>query len=64
VAKIETIHYFTALPFYLNDPDKIKRQRDFNRCLMATGVDIQEAKFKSKDLYCRRCELFTKTQEE
>jgi uncharacterized LabA/DUF88 family protein len=64
MAKIETIHYFTAIPFYLNIADKIQRQRNFNRCLKATGVDIQEAKFKSKDLYCRRCEQFTKTQEE
>jgi uncharacterized LabA/DUF88 family protein len=62
--KIESIHYFTALPYYLNDGDKIKRQRDFHKCLESTGVDVQRAKFKSKDLFCKRCNQFTKTQEE
>ncbi len=63
-AKIGSVHYFTALPFYLNDGDKIRRQKDFNRCLESTGVDVKTAKFKSKDLFCKRCNQFTKTQEE
>ncbi len=63
-AKIENVHYFTAIPFYLNDGAKIKRQRDFNRCLESTNVNVQEAKLKSKDLFCKRCNRFTKTQEE
>lgn len=63
-AAIESVHYFTAIPFYLNDGAKIKRQRDYIRCLESTGVDVREAKFKPKDVFCNRCQRFTKTQEE
>ena len=63
-AKIESAHYFTALPHYLNDGAKIQRQRDYNRCLESTGMNVQLAKFKPKDVFCKRCNRFTKTQEE
>lgn len=61
---IESVHYFSALPHYLNDGDKIKRQKDFNKCLESTGVDVQLAKFKGKDVFCNRCNRFTRIQEE
>lgn len=63
-ARIESVHYFSALPHYLNDGAKIQRQKDFNRCLESTGVDVQLARFKPKDVFCKRCNRFTKTQEE
>ncbi len=63
-AKIESVHYFSAIPYYLNDGDKIKRQRDLNKCLQSTGIDVQLAKFKGKDLFCKRCNRSTRTQEE
>lgn len=63
-ARLESIYYFSAIPYYLNDGEKIERQRRFNKVLESTGVDVSLSQFKSKDLYCKRCQRHTKTQEE
>ncbi|MCK9265269.1 NYN domain-containing protein [bacterium] len=54
---LEKIFYFSAIPYYLKDksPDKIKRQKDYQLCLESTGIQIELARFKSKNVYCDRC---------
>jgi uncharacterized LabA/DUF88 family protein len=40
----QSVHYFAALPYYLNDPNKLDSQKRFNKCLEHTGVDVQLSK--------------------
>jgi uncharacterized LabA/DUF88 family protein len=64
--KLEEIYYFSALaehriPF---DADVVVRHKKFLDCLGATGIKINLAKFKEKDVYCPVCKTYTKHHEE
>ena len=47
-ATIESIHYFSALAYHLNDPNIIKRHEDYIQCLRETGVSVHLSRFKEK----------------
>lgn len=65
-AKLESIYYFTAIPYYLNNnnPDKIKRHKDYIECLKSTGINVELGRFKEKDVYCDRCKSMILKHEE
>lgn len=52
VAQTEEIYYFSALANHLTpeDPGKVRRHKDFIKCLKATGVRIELARFKRKQV--------------
>lgn len=56
-ARLETIYYFSAIPYYLthSKPDTIKRQKDYILCLKSTGIKVELGRFKKKYVYCDRC---------
>ncbi len=56
-ASIQSIYYFSAIPFYLSsqNPSKIKRHNTYLSCLESTGVKIILGRFKAKDVFCDRC---------
>lgn len=56
-AQLESIHYFSALARHLEarNPDVTRRHRRFLDALHATGVRIELARFKRKDVRCPNC---------
>jgi len=56
-AQIETIYYFSAIPYYLgsSNPDKIKRHESYLACLETTGIIVELGRFKEKYMYCDKC---------
>lgn len=65
-AGLETIYYFSAIPYYLVNqyPDKIQRQQDYLSCLESTGIKVEMGRFKEKDVYCYRCKSMILKHEE
>ena len=51
-ATIESIYYFSALAYHLNDPDVISRHETYIKCLRETGVKEQLSRFKPKTIRC------------
>ena len=49
-ATIDSVHYFSALAYHLNDPNVIKRHKDYIKCLRETGISIQLSRFKEKTI--------------
>ncbi len=64
--EIKEIYFFTAFPYHrlLKDPDIIKRQKKYLRCLEDTGIQIIYGRFKSKRSFCPKCKKGTKKPEE
>jgi uncharacterized LabA/DUF88 family protein len=65
-ARLESIYYFSAIPYYLSqqDPAKIQRHQTYLKCLESTGIKVILGRFKEKDTYCPKCRsLFLKHEE-
>jgi uncharacterized LabA/DUF88 family protein len=63
---LESIFYFSAVPYYLSqhDPAKIQRDQTYLKCLESTGIKVIFGRFKEKDTYCPKCRsLFLKHEE-
>lgn len=56
-SKLESIHYFSALPYYLSpkNPRKIERHRDYIDCLQSSGINVELGRFKEKEIICKKC---------
>jgi len=56
-ATLEEIHYFTAYAHHLtgSKPDVVNRHRVFVEVLQASGIKVQIARFKKKDVRCPSC---------
>ena len=63
-AKLGAVYFFSAIPYYLNDSDKIQRHKKYIACLESTGVHIELGRFKNKDVYCHRCKSMILKHEE
>ncbi|MFW6189275.1 MAG: NYN domain-containing protein [Planctomycetota bacterium] len=62
-ATLERIHYFSAVPTHRSDGAQ-KRHALYMRCLRGTGVNVELARFKRKDLRCPICgDAFHKHEE-
>ena len=46
LTSLGSIHYFSAPPTHLSNPDKLKRHQLYMRCLRRTGVQVQLQRFK------------------
>jgi len=62
-ATIESIYYFSALAYHLNDPDIILRHKTYIKCLIDTGVKEQLSRFKVKTIYCSHGGKITRHEE-
>ncbi len=65
-ARLEAIYYFSAPPYYLTgkDPNKIKRYDTYLSCLRGTGINLELARFKAKEVFCDRCNTWIIKHEE
>jgi uncharacterized LabA/DUF88 family protein len=56
-AQIQDIHYFSALAHHLVPvkPDVVKRHMALLDCLRDTGVNVELARFKDKEVWCDNC---------
>ncbi|MGR3316923.1 MAG: hypothetical protein ACUZ8O_00365 [Candidatus Anammoxibacter sp.] len=56
-AKLNRIHYFSAIQYYLqkHKPLKIKRHEDYIKCLKFTGIHVNLGRFKQKEVKCNKC---------
>lgn len=63
---LESIFYFSAIPYYLNNtnPDKIQRHKNYISCLESTGVKIELGRFKEKTVFCDKCRSYILKHEE
>ncbi|MBA3492308.1 MAG: NYN domain-containing protein [Rubrobacteraceae bacterium] len=54
-AQTQGVYYFSALAHHLSvvNPGVVQRHQDFNRCLRSSGVDVELARFKKKDIHFR-----------
>jgi hypothetical protein len=62
--RLQSVHWFTAIAYYTNDSEKIRRHRRYMRCLKDSGVEIHEATFRKKDVYIEELDKYTKVPEE
>jgi len=53
-AGLERIYYFSAIPTHRSQ-GKVERHTLYMRCLRATGINVQLARFKRKDILCPLC---------
>jgi len=60
---LERIYYFSALPTHRSQ-GKRNRHALYMRCLRGTGVNVELARFKPKDIYCPRCDSYFVSHEE
>ena len=51
-AAIAEVYYFSAFADHLNDPNIIKRHRDYIECLKSTSIIPEMGRFKPKDVTC------------
>jgi uncharacterized LabA/DUF88 family protein len=63
-ANLEAVYYFSAIPYYLNKPDKIQRHKDYIKCLESTGIKKELGRFKEKSVYCQQCRKMILKHEE
>ena len=65
-ARLEEIHFFTAVPDYLHrvDPHAILRHRNYLKALVSTGLRLHVASFKRKRVTCSRCGADFEVREE
>jgi hypothetical protein len=62
-ACLERIYYFSAAPTHRSE-GKQERHTLYVRCLRGTGVNVELARFKRKDVYCPRCNSYFVAHEE
>jgi len=64
--KLQSIHYFTALPHHLtpNFPGKVNRHNKYLKCLASTGIEIHIGRFKEKTVFCKNCKTWFLRHEE
>ncbi len=57
-AVLHDIYYFSALAKHLMqyDPGKVKRHEDYITCLNSTGIKVELAIFKRKNIQCPYCD--------
>jgi hypothetical protein len=53
-ASLQRIYYFSASPTHRSE-GKRARHTLYMRCLRSTGVNVELARFKPKDVYCPNC---------
>lgn len=53
-ATLERIHYFSAPPTHRSQ-GKQDRHTSYIRCLRSTGVSVELARFKRKQIWCPKC---------
>jgi uncharacterized LabA/DUF88 family protein len=65
-SRYEGIYYFSALAHHMNikDPNTVIRHQIFIDCLKDTGVKENLARFKEKEILCKKCHQFFKRHEE
>lgn len=54
-AKVESIHYFSALATHIADPDTVSRHLSFISSIESTSVKVVLGQFKKKKIRCRTC---------
>lgn len=62
-ANLAEIYYFSTFAHHLNDPNVIKRHRDYIECLKSTGIIPEMGRFKPKDVTCPLRGKFIKHEE-
>ena len=62
-ATLERVYYFSAVPRH-RDADTMLRHEIYMRCLRATGIRINLARFKRKDIFCKNCHTYFTGYEE
>lgn len=62
-ATIESIYYFSALAYHLNDPDIITRHETYIKCLRETGIIDKLGRFKPKIIRCSHGGKITRYEE-
>jgi len=62
-ATIESIYYFSALAYHLNDPDVISRHETYIKCLRETGIEERLGRFKPKTIRCSHGGKITRHEE-
>jgi len=65
-ATLEEVHYFTAYAHHLigSNPDVVNRHRMFVEALQGSGIKVQIARFKKKDVRCPSCGTWFRRHEE
>jgi hypothetical protein len=63
-ARLQSVHWFTAIAYYTNDSEKIRRHKRYMRCLRDSGVTVHEADFRKKDVFCKELGKFIRVPEE
>lgn len=65
-ARVESIYYFSAIPYYLStqNPDKIRRHKKYLECLKSSGIHIELGRFKEKYIFCEKCRSMVLKHEE
>ncbi|MFH1220269.1 MAG: NYN domain-containing protein [Candidatus Eisenbacteria bacterium] len=60
------VRYFSAPPHYLSprDPGKVLRHETYMRCLRTTGIEVELARFKVKEVFCDSCQSWIIKHEE
>jgi hypothetical protein len=62
-ASLQRIYYFSAVPTHRSER-KQDRHTLYMRCLRGTGVNVELARFKRKDVYCPCCNSYFVSHEE
>lgn len=62
-ASLERVYYFSAPPTHRSQ-GKQDRYTLYTRCLRATGVNVELARFKRKEIYCPNCKEYFVAHEE
>lgn len=62
--ELESIYYFSAYAYHLNDPSVVQRHKDFVKCLRDTGIRVEINRFKPKDIQCPFCKKWITKHEE
>lgn len=53
--QLESIYYFSAYAYHLEDPDTVNRHQKFVRCLEDSGIHVEISRFKYKEIVCPHC---------
>lgn len=65
-AVLKSVYYFSAIATYLRkeNPGRIKRHKMYIECLKDLGIKVELARFKKKQVYCKKCsKVFTAYEE-
>jgi hypothetical protein len=55
-AKLEDLHYFSALATHLGRPDVVIRHQTFLAAIRGSGAKVEMGKFKRKTVWCATCQ--------